>query len=150
MTARSQGLQAEAVIQRIRFRGHPLVRATHRTTIEITTEGRLTESGDCIVGVLAETGCGGLEPPLKDALRRKNAMVEIRIVVGSVTFALTATGSPGLELSHPHDIVIRKSDFQSNRTLAIGASAAAKDIPRGMVESLKSPGTVGCLEVEVA
>ena len=37
--------------ERIICRGHPLVRGTHPTTFEVTTEGHLTRQGDCIIGV---------------------------------------------------------------------------------------------------
>jgi len=46
-------------------------------------------------------------------------------------------------------MVIRKSDFISDRTLAVRADAAARDLPRGMVRALKDPRTVGRLEIEV-
>ena len=65
------------------------------------------------------------------------------------TFEVKAEGDPRLELSHPCDIVIRKSDYVSDRTLAVHADAAAKDVPREIVTKLREPGTVGMLEIEV-
>jgi hypothetical protein len=47
-------------------------------------------------------------------------------------------------------MVVRKSDFVSGRTLAIGASAAAKDVPRGMVKALRNDIAKGYLEIEVS
>ena len=138
-----------ALKDRVAFRGHPMVRATHRTTIEITTEGRLTERGDCIVGVLAEKGCAALDGRLKDALRRTGSRVAFRLVVEGKAFAFSAAGGPGLELSDLHEMVIRKSEFLSPRTLAIGSSAAAKDIPREMVDDLRNPEARGWLEMTV-
>jgi hypothetical protein len=126
-----------------------MVRSLHPTTIEITTEERLTEKGDCIVGVGAAKGCSQLSETLKAALRSEQARVTIRVLVGAESFELTAEGDKGLELSHPHDIVIRRSRFVSGRTLAVGASAAAIDIPRSIVSRLKDPETVGALEIEV-
>ncbi len=131
------------------FRGHPMVRSEHPTTIEVTTEGHLTSKGDCIIGVGASKGCAQLEPRVKEALRGKDAKVSIRIVVGGRSYGVTAAGDPRLELSHPHDIVIRKSDFISERTLAVHSDAAAKDIPKDMVRMLKDPAAVGRLEIEV-
>ena len=126
-----------------------MVRSLHPTTIEITTEEHLTEKGDCIVGVGAAKGCGQLSETLKTALRSEKARVTIRVLVGDECFELSAEGDRRLELSHPHDIVIRRSRFTSSRTLAVGASAAARDIPRPMVSKLKNPETVGALEIEV-
>ena len=126
-----------------------MVRSLHPTTIEITTEEHLTAKGDCIVGVGAAKGCSQLGETLKTALRSEKARVTIRVLVGNESFELTAEGDKGLELSHPHDIVIRRSRFTSGRTLAVGASAAAKDIPRSIVSRLRNPETVGALEIEV-
>ena len=140
----------EVLLESVDFRGHPLVRSLHPTTIEVTTEEFLTEKGDCIVGVGAAKGCRGLDDRVKEALRRKGSMVIIRIVVGPLSFSIRASGDPRLQLSHEHDMVIRKSDFISDRTLAIRADAAAKDIPREMANLLRNPKTVGSLEIEVA
>jgi hypothetical protein len=142
--------QKKKVIDSVLFRGHGMVRSTHPTTIEITTEEYLTENGDCIIGVAAAKGCAQLDERVKEALRTKGSAVTIRVAVGERTFQVNARGDPRLELTHPHDMVIRKSDFVSDRTLAVHADAAAKDLPRDMVRALKDPGTVGRLEVEVS
>jgi hypothetical protein len=139
-----------AVKESIEFRGHPMVRSTHPTTIEITTENRLTERGDCIVGVGAAKGCAELGDEVKEGLRRKDSHVTIRILAGGKEFQVHARGDPRLQLSHPHDMVIRRSDFVSDRTLAVHADAAAKDIPREMVRVLRDPAVIGRIEVEVA
>ncbi|MDG6913794.1 MAG: DUF371 domain-containing protein [Nitrososphaerota archaeon] len=135
--------------EEVKFRGHPLVKSTHPTTFEVTTEEHLTENGDCIIGVGADKGCSGIGEAVKEGLRRSGAKVRIRISVGELTFQTEARGDPRLELSHPHDIVVRRSDFASDRTLALGASAAARDIPRQMVRLLRSPSVTGRLEIEV-
>lgn len=137
------------VYESISFRGHPMVRSAHPTTIEITTEDYLTENGDCIIGVAASKGCEQLNERVKEGLRTKDSPVTIRLVVGDMTFEVKAKGDPRLELSHPHDMVIRKSDFISDRTLAVHADAAARNLPRDMVRALKDPRTEGRLEIEV-
>jgi uncharacterized protein len=134
----------------VTFRGHPMVRSAHPTTIEVTTEDHLTSRGDCIVGVGASMGCAQLDAQLKELLRRKGSRVKICLFVGPFAFVVKAEGDPRLELSHPYDIVIRKSDYVSDRTLAVNADAAARDIPREIVRQLKNPDTVGRLEIEVA
>ncbi len=145
---RSSGSEG-ALKESVEFRGHPMVRASHPTTIEITTEEYLTESGDCIVGVRAAKGCAQLHEGVKRGLRTKDSQVTIRIVVGSQSFEVHARGDPRLGLTHPHDMVIRKSEFVSDRTLAVGADSAARNMPREMVRLLKDPSTVGRLEIEV-
>jgi hypothetical protein len=141
--------QGRHVLESVTFRGHPSVRSLHPTTIEVTTEESLTDSGDCIIGVGAAKGCAGLDEQTKEAIRQRGSMVTLRLVVGPLSFRMSASGDPRLQLSHSHDIVIRRSDFISDRTLAIRADAAAKDIPREMVNLLRSPDTVGRLEMEV-
>jgi hypothetical protein len=142
---KGQGEAKELIL----FRGHPMIASTHPTTIEVTTENRLTERGDCIIGVGASKGCAQLGPKVKEALRRKDSSVTIRILVGNCSFQVKAAGDPRLDLSHPHDVVVRRSDFVSNRTLAIRADAAAKDVPREIVRLLRDPAAVGSMEIEV-
>ncbi len=141
--------QDRTVKLRVGFHGHPMVKSLHETTIEITTEEHLTERGDCIIGVGAEFGCADLDGRLKSALRQEGANVHFKILAGDLVFDMEAHGDSRLELTHPHDMVIRKSDFVSDRTLAVGASAAAKDLPREIVEILKDPLAKGFLEIEV-
>ena len=131
------------------FHGHPMVRSTHPTTIEVTTDDHLTPKGDCIVGVGASSGCAQLDSQVKRLLRTKGSTVTIRVVVGPTTFVVKAEGDPGLELTHPDDIVIRRSDFVSDRTLAVHADSASMDISREMVHLLRDSDTVGRLEIEV-
>ena len=149
MKVEQQGAEKRVFLERIAFHGHPMVLALHPTTIEITTEGHLTKRGDCIIGVGAEKGCDGLRPETKRALGRLGARVSIRITVADQAFELEARGDPRLTLTDPHDIVIRKSDYVSDRTLALRASAAAKDVPRRMVGLLRDPNATGHLEIGV-
>jgi len=134
----------------VEFRGHANVLSYHPTTIEVTTESHLTQNGDCIIGVNASKGCGQLDERLKEGLKRDGSDVTVTITVGDDAFVVKAKGDSRLELTHPHDIVIRKSGFVSDRTLAVGANAAACDIPRTLIEKLKDPGVSGTMSIEVA
>ena len=133
----------------VEFRGHAMVRSTHPTTIEVTTEEDLTENGDCVIGVGASKGCAGLSDEVKGAIRRPGSRVTLRVLVQGLAFGVRAYGDPRLTLSDPHEMVIRRSDFISGRTLAVRADAAARTMPRGLVRLLKSPATRGTLEIEV-
>jgi uncharacterized protein len=133
----------------IAFRGHPMVTALHPRTIEVTTEDHLTVNGDCIIGVGADKGVAGLLSPVRDALRADGSRVKMTLEVGDESFSLSARGNSALPLQSDLDLVIRKSDFICGRTLAIGADAACKDIPRGIVEKLRSPTGTGLLRIEV-
>jgi hypothetical protein len=119
--------------------GHKNVKATHRTTLEITKEKELSVRGDCIVAVLADKGFFDLKPEFKELLRRENAKLTIVIDAGGVTDMVKAFGSPRLILSHPMDMVIRKSDYICHRTLAVKADKAACDLSKALVEKLMNP-----------
>ena len=133
----------------VEFRGHRMVRSTHPTTIEVTTEEYLTEDGDCIIGVGASKGCAGLEPRVKEAIRSRGSRVRVRIVVDALSFEVRAFGDPRLRLSDPYELVVRRSGFVSDRTMATGADASSRDIPREMVRLLRRPDVKGRMEIEV-
>jgi len=52
---------------------------------------------------------------------------------------VSAFGSPKLILSHPTDMVVRKSSYVCDRTLAVKADKAACDLSRKLVEKLRNP-----------
>ncbi len=149
MERKSVLTETEKLVEVVDFRGHPSVRAAHPTTIEVTTEDHLTENGDCIIGVAASKGCSQLDSRVREGIRMKDSRVTFRIFVGDLVFRVNARGDPRLELTHPHDMVIRRSEFISDRTLAVHADSAARDIPRGMIRLLRDPAAVGRLEIEV-
>ena len=131
----------------IEFRGHKSIRATHKTTFEITTDHHLTENGDCIVGVGASKGCSQLNEKVRSLIMRSDPIVKILIEFHGHQFSAQAKGNPDLTLDDSDEIVIRKSSFTSPRTLAILCNKAAIDIPRAMVKDLQDPGKVGKLRI---
>ena len=119
--------------------GHPEIRSTHLTTLEITREEHLTRRGDCIIAVKASRGLADLPGQIRKTLSRSGGMARMTLVVGSQRFTVEGKGAMGLSLSHPRDIVVRKSGFASDRTLMVNADKAAVDIPRDMVQLLRDP-----------
>ncbi|MCJ7470541.1 DUF371 domain-containing protein [Candidatus Bathyarchaeota archaeon] len=119
--------------------GHENVQATHKTTLEITKDKHLTRNGDCIIAVAANKSLADLSPKFKEKLRRKNAILTIRIEVEGVVEEIKASGSSHLILTHPTEIVVRKSDYISNRTLAIRADKTSYDLSKRLVDKLKNP-----------
>lgn len=123
-------------------RGHPNVRATHRTTLEVTKEKDLTPRGDCIIGVRADKSLKDFNDEIKDWLRKgMPVLIEVLLPDYGLKDFLKAYGSPKLTFKHETDIVIRKSEFVCDRTLAIKSSKSARDIDREIVELLKDPKT---------
>lgn len=119
--------------------GHEKIRATHKTTFEITKETQLSEKGDCIIAVAADKALTNLSPEFKENLRKKNAKITISFEAGEIIELANAFGASHLTLSHPTDMVVRKSNYVCNRTLAIHADKAACDLSRKLVEKLKNP-----------
>ncbi|RLI85034.1 MAG: DUF371 domain-containing protein [Archaeoglobales archaeon] len=123
-------------------RGHPNIRATHTTTLEVTKDRDLTLRGDCIIGVRADKSVVDLSDDLKGFLRSGYAInVEIILPDYNLRDELTAYGDPRLTFRHETDVVIRKSDFVCDRTLAIRSNKSARDIDREIVELLMDPKT---------
>lgn len=118
--------------------GHPNIRGTHETTFEVTKEENVTENGDCIIGVRANKGCADLSEEVKEALK-EGKKVKLTLIVDDVTDVAEAVGSPALRLTNKTSIVVRKSDYIDDRTLAIMCNKAAKDLDRRLIQKLKNP-----------
>jgi hypothetical protein len=118
--------------------GHENVQAAHRTTLEITKAPHLSEEGTCIIAVSANKALADLSLTFKRIMRRKNSKLTVLIEAGRIAEVLNASGSPRLVLTHPVDMVIRKSDYVCSRTLAINADKAAVDLSKTIVAALKS------------
>jgi uncharacterized protein len=119
--------------------GHKNVLATHPSTLMITKDGHLTRTGDCIVAVSSDKAPEDFNSKFKEKLKTENAKLTIIIEAGELKETIHAFGSPKLILSHPVDIVIRKSDYISDRTVAIHADKSSSDLPIGLVKKLKDP-----------
>jgi hypothetical protein len=132
-------LSAKETRENIVAFGHENIQAIHPSTLMFTREKRLSKTGDCVVGVVADKAVADLNQEFKEKLKRPNAKLTIIIEAGGLTEQINAFGSPKLILTHPTDIVIRKSDYISDRTLAIHADKSANDLPRELREILKNP-----------
>jgi len=120
--------------------GHKNILATHTTTFEITKATELSKDGDCIIAVKADKACSDISKDFRDALKEARR-VEITIEAGGVSDVVTAYGSPALRIKHPEDIVVRKSDYIDERTLAILADKSASELKQELVEELRKPNT---------
>ena len=119
--------------------GHRNVQAIHPSTLMITKEKDLSAQGDCIVVLAADKAVADLSVEFKDKLKNSNAKLTIVIEADGLKEQIHAYGSPKLILTHPTDMVIRKSDYICSRTLAIKADKAANDLSRELIEKLKNP-----------
>ncbi len=135
--------------EEIKFQGHKNVLSLHSRTIEITKDPNLTKKGDCILGVSANKACNDLDSSIKNRLRTTGTVVKISIVVEPFEFEMSGYGSIALEISHGHDIVLRKSNYVDSRTLAVSCDKSAFDIPRNLVTLLTNADTKGMLKISV-
>ncbi len=119
--------------------GHANILATHETTLEITKEAHLSRRGTCVIAVGADKAIDDLGSEFRGSLRKDEVKITIRINAGAVSDTLHAFGSCRLILAHPTDMVVRKSGYICNRTLAVQADKAACDLSRRLVERLKDP-----------
>jgi len=119
--------------------GHENIQATHKTTFEITKEAQLSRGGDCIIAVSANKTMTDFSSEFKENLRKEKAKIIILIEAGDAAEVVNAFGSPRLILTHRTDMVVRKSNYICNRTLAIQADKAACDLSRKLAEKLRNP-----------
>lgn len=119
--------------------GHKNIKATHRSTLEITTENQLSNRGNCIIAVAADKAIADLSFKLKESMLNKKARITMLIEAGDASEVVSAFGSPLLILTHPTDSVVRKSSYICSRTLAIKADKAACDLSRKLVKKLRNP-----------
>jgi len=119
--------------------GHKNILASHKTTIEFTKDLELSKKGDCVVAVASSKSLIELNDEFKKRLKKNNSKLAIIIEIEGLTEKIIANGTPKLLLSNTREIVIRKSDYIDDRTLAIKADKAACDLSANLRKKLKDP-----------
>lgn len=139
LVSRLDRLPTKEFSEVITAHGHKNIQATHETTLEITKDHELSRRGTCIIAVSADKSMADLNHELKAATQADNSRITILIQAGNASDIVHAYGSSKLVLTHPTDMVIRKSNFFCERTLAVRADKAACDLSRELAEKLKDP-----------
>ncbi|MEM0060835.1 MAG: DUF371 domain-containing protein [Fervidicoccaceae archaeon] len=121
----------------IRARGHRNVRATHRTTIEVTRDDFLTERGDCIIGIMSSAGLSGLRDGAKEFIRKGKEIVVLFMAGGAVD-SVHCRGDERLPLSSERKMIIRRSSYIDESTLCIEADKSASSLSRELISKLSS------------
>ncbi len=119
--------------------GHENIQATHHSTLEFTRDTHLSKNGDCIIALATDKAPCDLSAEFQQVLRKPGAKLTITIEASGVMEQVHAFGSPQLTLSHPAEAVVRRTDYVSDRTLAVHADKAAKDLSRELADKLKNP-----------
>jgi len=124
------------VEETVHCRGHDNVRAAHESTLEVTTDDWLTPAGDCIVGVAADRAPADFDPGFVDACREPGATVTLTLAAAGHEAVVTGRGDPGLTFDSDRSAVVRTSGYVDDRTVLVGADAAAADLDRDLVAAL--------------
>ncbi|MFX0169976.1 MAG: DUF371 domain-containing protein [Candidatus Hodarchaeota archaeon] len=127
--------------------GHTNIRASHRSTFEVTTDSHLTLRGDCIIGVKATHSARTLNALLGNLLRKPLCQIYTTLRVGTVSETIHGWGSPKLLLTASSSVVWRTSSHIDDRTIAVRCDKAAQDLDRRLVELMQNPKT--SLQVEL-
>ena len=118
-------------------RGHVNIRATHKSTFEITKEPSLTPRGDCIIGVSSELAAADLPEWLKEDARSGSLIIAVLEADGYYD-VVVGKGDSRMTLDDPVRMVFRRSDYVGPETVMIQANKAARDLDRRLVQALAS------------
>ena len=123
---------------KIRAKGHENVLSLHKSTFEITMDKEIGPTADCIIGVDMDQTMLNFPQELKDRIADSSTKIVVELKTENGHDEITGFGHEDLTLTHPTDIVIRKSDFTCDRTLMVKADKAARDLDENLIEDLKN------------
>lgn len=135
--------------ERVEARGHEHVTAEHASTLELTSDDWLTPAGDCILAIEATAVPSEFDAAFVEACRSEEATVTATLRVGDREQTVEGSGHPELTFGSDRSMVARTSDYVDDRTVMVGADAAAAGVDRELVAALASGNKLECiLEVE--
>ena len=114
--------------------GHPNILATHKTTLEFTKDSELTLKGDCIIGVNCDFELNEIKKLIKNT---KSSKVTITIETEDKKIKEIIKAEINTDFNDEREMVIRKTDFFSGRTFAVGADKAGFELNKKLIEFLK-------------
>ena len=121
---------------KIKAKGHENVLSLHKSTFEITKDKDLSLSGDCIIGLDIDKSMEDFPDEFKEKLANDDTKVIVELRTPNASDTIEGYGHHDLTLSHPTDIVCRKSTFVCSRTLMIKSNKAAIDLNRDLIKDL--------------
>ena len=126
------------MIFKLKTKGHKNVSSLHKSTFEITRDAEIGPTADCIIGVDMDSTMLNFPQEFKDRIADSNTKIKVILDTENGHDEITGFGHEDLTLTHPTDIVCRKSDYTCSRTLMIGADKAARDLDKDLIEDLKN------------
>ena len=121
---------------KIKAKGHENVLSLHKSTFEITKDNDLSLSGDCIIGLDIDKSMEDFPEEFKEMLANDDTKVIVELKTPNASDTIEGYGHHDLTLSHPTDMVCRKSTFVCSRTLMIKSNKAAIDLNRDLIKDL--------------
>ena len=121
---------------KIMAKGHENVLSLHKSTFEITKDNDLSLSGDCIIGLDIDKSMEDFPEEFKEKLANEDTKVIVELKTPNASDTIEGYGHHDLTLSHPTDMVCRKSTFVCSRTLMIKSNKAAIDLNRDLIKDL--------------
>ena len=121
---------------KIKAKRHENVLSLHKSPFEITKDKDLTLSGDCIIGLDIDKSMEDFPKEFKEKLANDDTKVIVELKTPNASDTIEGFGHHDLSLSHPTDIVCRKSTFVCSRTLMIKSNKAAIDLNRDLIKDL--------------
>ena len=113
--------------------GHRNISSSHSNTLEFTKDSNIGKIAHCIVGVSSNFS---LEKIKKEIKNKKEINIEIRAGKAKDIVKCLANHN----FCDNNEIVIRKSDFISERTLGIRCDKASSDLDKELKEAIKVQG----------
>ena len=126
------------MIFKILTKGHKNVTSHHKSTFEITKDAEIGPAADCIIGVDMDKTMLNFPQEFKDEIADSTTKIVVELKTKNGYDEITGFGHEELTLTHPTDIVIRKSDYTCPRTLMVKADKAARDLDLNLIEDLKN------------
>ena len=126
------------MIFKILTKGHRNVTSHHKSTFEITRDAEIGPTADCIVGVDMDKTMMDFPQEFKDKIADSDTKIIVELKTENGYDEITGFGHEDLTLTHPTDIVIRKSDYTCSRTLMINSDKAARDLDADLIDDLKN------------
>ena len=121
---------------KIKAKGHKNVLSLHKSTFEITKDKDLSLAGDCIIGLNIDKSMVDFSKEFKEKLANDDTKVIVELNTPNASDIIEGFGHHDLTLTHPTDIVCRKSTFICPRTLMIKSDKAAIDLNRELINDL--------------
>ena len=126
------------ILDEIQAFGHSNVLASHRTTLELTTEKFLTKRGNCILGINSTKSVSNFSLPLKKAIQA-GKKIKVEIQAGPYRDFFIGIGNSKLTLTNGVSMVFRISDYISDRTALIKCSKGSILLNRNLISYLQDP-----------